>query len=97
MVTSLASSLFSSARIDVDDCSVSVKMNKYLYQFTDISIKHRLDLFDKFIVPIICYGADVWGFMQIDLSIRLLSLNKSVTYFNCSTVGQASQSMTTLT
>ena len=22
------------------------KMNKYLYQFTDITIKHRLDLFD---------------------------------------------------
>ena len=40
------------------------KMNKYLYQFTDISIKHRLDLFDKLIVPILCYGADVWGFIQ---------------------------------
>ena len=39
-------------------------MNKYLYQFTDISIKHRLDLFDKLIVPIICYGADVCGFIQ---------------------------------
>ena len=32
------------------------KMNKYLYQFTDISIKHRLDLFDKLIVPILCLG-----------------------------------------
>ena len=40
------------------------KMIKYLYQFTDISIKHRLDLFDKFIVPILCYGADFWGFKQ---------------------------------
>ena len=30
------------------------KMNKYLYKFTDISIKHRLDLFDKLIVPILC-------------------------------------------
>ena len=39
-------------------------MNKYLYKFTDISIKHRLDLFDKLIVPILCYGADVWGFIQ---------------------------------
>ena len=40
------------------------KMNKLIYQFTDISIKHRLDLFDKLIVPILCYGADVWGFIQ---------------------------------
>ena len=40
------------------------KMNKYLYRFGDISIKHRLDLLDKFIVPILCYGADVWGFIQ---------------------------------
>ena len=40
------------------------KMNNFLYQFTDISIKHRLDLFDKLIVPILCYGADVWGFIQ---------------------------------
>ena len=40
------------------------KMNKYLYQFTDISIKHRLDLFDKLIVPILCCGADGWGFIQ---------------------------------
>ena len=39
-------------------------MNKYLYKFTDISINYRLDLFDKLIVPIICYGADVWGFIQ---------------------------------
>ena len=39
------------------------KMNKYLYEFTDISIKHRLDLFDKLIVPIFCYVVDVWGFI----------------------------------
>ena len=39
-------------------------MNKYLYQFTDISIKHRVDIFDKLIVSILCYGADVWGFIQ---------------------------------
>ena len=39
------------------------KMNKFLYQFTDVSIKHRLDLFGKLIV-LICYGADVWGLIQ---------------------------------
>ena len=31
------------------------KMNKYLYQFNDISIKHRLYLFDKLIVPILFF------------------------------------------
>ena len=40
------------------------KMNKYLYKFTNISIKHKLDLFDQLIVPILCYGADVWGFIK---------------------------------
>ena len=39
------------------------KMNKNLYQFTDISIKHRLYLFDKLIVPIFCYEADDWEFI----------------------------------
>ena len=44
--------------------ALKAKMNTYLYQFTDISIKHRLDLFDKLIVPILCCGADVSGFIQ---------------------------------
>ena len=35
------------------------KMCIHLYQFTDISIKHRLDLFYKIKIPILCYGADV--------------------------------------
>ena len=33
------------------------KMNTFSYQLDDVSIKHRLDLFDNLIVPI-CYGAD---------------------------------------
>ena len=37
------------------------KMTKYLYKFIDISIKHRLDLFDKLIVPIFYYGDDFLG------------------------------------
>lgn len=40
------------------------KMNKYLYKFTEVSIKHRLELFDKLISPILCYGAEVWGFIR---------------------------------
>ena len=38
------------------------KMEKYLYKFTDISIRHRLELFDKLILPILNYGSEVWGF-----------------------------------
>ena len=38
------------------------KMKKKLYQFIDISIKNRLDVFDKLIDLIFCYGADVWGY-----------------------------------
>ena len=38
------------------------KINKYLYKFTNISIKHRLELFDKLVLPILNYGCEVWGF-----------------------------------
>ena len=40
------------------------QMNKYLYKFTDISIQHRLDLFDKLVSPILCYSSEVWGFIH---------------------------------
>ena len=38
------------------------KLNKYLYKFTFISIKHRLELFDKLVSPILGYASQVWGF-----------------------------------
>ena len=41
------------------------KLNQYLYKFTDLSPKHILDLFDKLIRPILCYGAQVWGFSNL--------------------------------
>lgn len=40
------------------------KLNKYLYKFTNISTKHKLDLFDKLITPIIIYASEVKGFSQ---------------------------------
>ena len=40
------------------------KLNQYLYNFTDISPKHTLDLFDKLIVPILTYGGEIWGFSK---------------------------------
>ena len=35
------------------------KLNKYLYKFTYISPKHKLDLFDKLITPILNYSCEV--------------------------------------
>ena len=38
------------------------KMNKYLYNFTDLSPRHVFSLFDKLITPILNYGSEVTGF-----------------------------------
>jgi len=38
------------------------KLNKYSYKFTALSVKHKLELFDKLVVPILNYGSEVWGF-----------------------------------
>lgn len=40
------------------------KLNQYLYNFTDLSTKHILVLFDKLVWPILCYGGQVWGFSK---------------------------------
>ena len=46
-------------------------MNKYLYRFTQISVDHRLELFDKLITPILNYGSEIWGFQKGDVIERL--------------------------
>ena len=40
------------------------KFNRYLYNFTNITLKHRIELFDKLVTPILNYGSEVWGFCQ---------------------------------
>ena len=40
------------------------KMNTYLYKFTFLSPRHKLELFDKLVTPILNYGSKVWGFIQ---------------------------------
>ena len=47
------------------------KMNKYLYKFTNISVKHRLELFDKLVAPVLNYGSEVWGFQNADTIERV--------------------------
>ena len=40
------------------------KLNRLLYNFTNITPKHRMELFDKLVTPILNYGCEVWGFCQ---------------------------------
>ena len=47
------------------------KLNKYLYKFTYISPKHKLDLFDKLISPILNYSSEVWGIIQAKSTERV--------------------------
>jgi len=42
------------------------KMNQYLYKFTNITVQHKLQLFDKLVTPILNYGSEVWGFQKAD-------------------------------
>jgi hypothetical protein len=39
-------------------------MDKYLYRFTDISVRHKLYRFDKIILPFSIDGSEVWDFNQ---------------------------------
>ena len=41
-----------------------LKLNQYLYKFTDISPKHTLEHFDELITPILTYGGDIWRFSK---------------------------------
>ena len=61
------------------------KLNQYLYHFTELSSKHVLELFDKLIKPILCYGSEVWGFskpvqqerVHLQFCKKLLGVKKS--------------------
>lgn len=38
------------------------KLQKYISKFENLKADFLLDLFDKLVSPILCYGAEVWGF-----------------------------------
>ena len=40
------------------------KLNRYLYKYVYISPKHKLELFDKLIAPILNYSSEAWRFIQ---------------------------------
>ena len=37
------------------------KLKSNLLKFPGITIQHKLDLFDTFMLPILNYGSEVWG------------------------------------
>ena len=47
------------------------KMNKHLYKFTSILVRHRIELFDKLILPILNYASEVWGFVHGEVIERM--------------------------
>ena len=61
------------------------ELNKYLYEFTYNTPKHKLELFDKLITPILNYGCEVLGFrlanvierVHLQICKRLLAVKKS--------------------
>ena len=61
------------------------QLNKYLYKFTFLPPRHKLDLFDKLILPILNYGSEVWGFskataverVHLQFCKRLLGVKKT--------------------
>ena len=40
------------------------KLNRYLYNFTNITPRLKLELFDKLVTPILNYGSEEWGFAK---------------------------------
>lgn len=61
------------------------QLNRYLYKFTFLTPRHKVELFDKLIVPILNYGGEVWGFahanviekVQLQFCKRLLGVKKT--------------------
>ena len=47
------------------------QLNKNLYKFTFLSPRHKLELFDKLILPILNYGGEVWVFSQANAIERV--------------------------
>ena len=47
------------------------QLKKYLYKFIFLTPRHKFDLFDKLILPILNYGSEVWGFSQANAIERV--------------------------
>ena len=50
------------------------RLKSYLVKFPGLTVKHKLDLFDKLILPILNYGSEVWG-LNDSLKLILPILN----------------------
>ena len=55
-------------RVSKDPCCQGLKavfkLNRYLYNFTNKTPKHRIELLDKLVTQILNYGSEVWKFCQ---------------------------------
>ena len=40
------------------------KLKSYLFKYTNLSVEHVLELFDKLVKPILLYSCEIWGFTQ---------------------------------
>jgi hypothetical protein len=47
------------------------KLKSYLVKFTNIDVKHSLELFNKLVVPILKYGREIWGFKESNVRERI--------------------------
>ena len=45
----------------LSEVDIYSSISKYLYNFPNVTVKHRLDLFDKLIMPILNYSCEVCG------------------------------------
>ena len=57
---------FSSAQNTLSGQSLKAifKLNKYLHRFSNITVRHKLELFDKLVLPILNCESEVWGFQS---------------------------------
>ena len=71
------------------------QMNRYLHKFTSLSVQHRLDLFEKLIIPNLNYGSQVWGFDH-GTCIERFILNFVKDYYGLRNVPKLTLSMESL-
>jgi len=71
------------------------QINKYLLKFTSLSVQHRLDLFEKLIIPNLNYGSQVWGFDH-GTCIERFILNFVKDYYGLRNVPKLTLSMESL-
>ena len=58
----------------------NAQMNKQFNNFTNLTVKHRIDLYDKLIYPNLSYCSEVWGFVEGTQIERVCACNSVKSY-----------------